>query len=449
MDEKTLHIAMYPWFSMSHINAFLQLSNKLAERGHTISFLLPAKTQAKFEPFNLQKHHITFIGITVPSVDGLPPGAETTADVPFTLHSLVMTAMDRTEPAIEAVVSEIKPHFILYDFTHWLPPLAHKLGIKAIHYCFISSATIGYTLSPERKPLDDENHILTEADMLNPPPSFPPSQIKLFAREARRLVAGAASKFGGIPFRQRQFLALTKCDAIAFKTCREIEGPYYDYVESQFGKPVILAGPVLPEPPRSALEEKWDTFLCGFKAKTLIYCAFGSECTLNKDQFQELLLGFELTGLPFLAALKPPMGCDDVESALPEGFEERVRGRGLVQGGWVQQQLILNHPSIGCFVTHCGSSSLSEAMVTDCQLVLLPNVGDQIINARLMARDLKVGVEIERNEEDGLLTREGVCKTVMAVMDHHDENIKVGKQVKENHAKHRELLLSPGLEDSC
>ncbi|KAK0579979.1 hypothetical protein LWI29_034427 [Acer saccharum] len=95
---------------------------------------------------------------------------------------------------------------------------------------------------------------------------------------------------------------------------------------------------------------------------------------------------------------------------------------------WVQQQLILNHPSVGCFVTHCGSSSLSEAMMTECQLVLLPNVGDQIINARLMGGDLKVEVEVEKGEEDGLFTKEGVCRAVMTVMD---ENSEVGKQVRE------------------
>ena len=58
---------------------------------------------------------------------------------------------------------------------------------------------------------------------------------------------------------------------------------------------------------------------------------------------------------------------------------------------------------MGCFVTHCDSGSLPEAMVTDCQLVLLPHAGDQIINARLLGGDLKVGVEIEKGEEDGRL----------------------------------------------
>ncbi|KAH1091393.1 hypothetical protein J1N35_018650 [Gossypium stocksii] len=144
----------------------------------------------------------------------------------------------------------------------------------------------------------------------------------------------------------------------------------------------------------------------------MIFCAFERECFLKKDQFQELVLGLELTGLPFLVALKPPMGAKTIESTLPEGFQERLKGSGILHGGWVLQQLILRHRSIGYFVTHCGSGSLEEAMVSGCQLVLLPHVGDQKINARLMAGDLKIGVEVEKGDEDGVFTKYDVCKAV-------------------------------------
>lgn len=200
----------------------------------------------------------------------------------------------------------------------------------------------------------------------------------------------------------------------------------------------------MPEPPTTTLEEQWAKWLDGFKPNTVIFCAFGSECMLKKDQFQELVLGFELTGLPFLAALKPPMGADNIESALGEGFKERTQGKGVVHGGWIQQQLILAHPSVGCFVTHCGFGSLSESLVNECQLVLLPQVGDQIINARLMGRDLKVGVEVEKGE-DGAFTKDTVCKAILSVME---VDSKVGKEVRENHAKFRELLTRKGLENS-
>ncbi|MCI68874.1 anthocyanidin 3-O-glucosyltransferase, partial [Trifolium medium] len=38
------------------------------------------------------------------------------------------------------------------------------------------------------------------------------------------------------------------------------------------------------------------------------------------------------TGFPFLAALKPPNGFESIEEALPEGFNERIKGKGIVYG---------------------------------------------------------------------------------------------------------------------
>ncbi|KAK2393638.1 cyanidin 3-O-galactoside 2''-O-xylosyltransferase FGGT1 [Trifolium repens] len=386
---------MYPWFALGHLTSYLHISNKLAERGHKVSFLMPRNTINKLEHFNHHPNLISFIPVTIPHVDGLPLGSETTADLPLALHSLLMTAMDLTEPIIEDSLRKLRPHMVFFDFTYWLPALAWRFGIKALHYCTISPATVGYLISPERK-LHEKS--LTEDDLIDPPSSFPPSAIRLQLHEARR----------------------------------EMEGPYCDYLERQMGKLVFLAGPVLPDPPTSTLEGKWVAWLGGFKPKTVIFCAFGSQCILKSSQFKELLLGFELTGMPFLAALKPPIGAETMKLALPEGFSERTKGRGVVEGDWVQQQLILSHPSV-------------EAMVNDCQLVLIPQAGDQFINARIMSGDLKVGVEVEKSEEDGLFTREAVCNAVRLVMDTESE---LGQMVRTNHAKWREFLLSQGLENS-
>ncbi|CAK9316192.1 unnamed protein product [Citrullus colocynthis] len=161
----------------------------------------------------------------------------------------------------------------------------------------------------------------------------------------------------------RHSTVLNECNAIAFKSCREIEGPFIDYLEAEFRKPLLPAGVVDLQPLTTTLEERWGKWLSEFNSGSVIYCEFGSECTLTRNQFQELLLGLELTNLPFFAALKPPHGIDTVGAALLEGFEQRIQGRGVVYGGCVQQQQILEHPSIGCFITQCGSGSLSEALV--------------------------------------------------------------------------------------
>ncbi|GMP74507.1 hypothetical protein CsSME_00031911 [Camellia sinensis var. sinensis] len=398
MADKTFDVAMFPWFAMGHLTPYLHISNRLAQR------------------------------VTVPHVHGLPHGAETTTDISYPLHPLLMTAMDLTQPSIEASLTALKPHFIFFDLAHWVPAMARRLGIKSIVYSVVSPAVVSYVFSPSRKLYD--KYELTEADLVQPPIGFPPSSIKLSSHEARGIADQALKQFGGISFMAKIFISQSDCDAIGFKVCEEIEGRFCDYIEKQLGKPVILAGPV---------------WLGGFEAKTVIFCSLGSECVLGKEQFQELVLGLELTGMPFFAALKPPLGVEKIEQALPEGFQERTGERGVVHGGWVQQPLILAHPSVGCNVTHCGYGSLLEALVTECELVLMPQYGDQIINSRLMSGDLEVGVEVEMGEEDGLFTREGVCKAIRLVMDVDGE---VGKKVRANHGKWREFLLSKNLDSS-
>ncbi|KAK7243623.1 hypothetical protein RIF29_38429 [Crotalaria pallida] len=445
MDASPLHIVIYPWFAMGHLTPYLHLSNKLAQRGHKISFIIPKRTQTKLQHLNLHPHLITFVPITVPQVDGLPHDAETTADVPFSLFTLIATAMDRTEKDIKLLLKELKPQIVFFDFQYWLPNLTKSLGIKCVQYFIIYPLALAYLGAGPRQSIGKG---LTEDELAKPPPGFPDSSIKLHAHELKFLSDTRKLEFGsGVFFYDRLAIGTNLADAIGFKGCREIDGPYADYIESFYKKPVLLSGPLLPEPPNSTLEKKWVEWLGKFEVGSVIYCAYGSESPLKQSEFQDLLLGLELTGFPFLAALKPPGEFESIEKALPEGFKERVQGRGVAYGGWVQQQLILGHPSVGCFITHCGSASITEALVSECQLVLLPRLGaDHIMNARMMSRKLKVGVEVEKGEEDGLFTKENVCKAVKIVMDDGSE---LGREVKANHTKLRNFLLSNNLEFSC
>ncbi|KAK9698002.1 hypothetical protein RND81_08G076100 [Saponaria officinalis] len=442
-NGKPLHIAMCPWFAFGHITSFLHLANKLAERNHKISFFVPIKSKSQLLTHNHHPHLIKFIPITLPAVDGLPEGAETTADVPASARPLIMAAMDLTQDTIDDHLSSLKPDFIFFDFTEWVPRLARKHQVKSVFYSTVYVVTIAY-LTPQARNLPI--NCLSEEEMVNPPPSFPVPSVKLKPHEARSLSNASEAKFGGgLSLFERLAVAFQECDAICVKSCRELEGPYCDYFQKHYSKPLLLAGPVIPELPAIKLDKSIDSWLNGFDKDSAIYCALGSECILRKDQFQELVLGLELTGIPFLAALKLPTDCETLELALPEGFTERIEGKGIVYVGWVQQQLILQHSSVGCFLTHCGAGSLSEAMVSDCQLVMLPQAVDQSINARMMSRDLRIGVEVEKGDQDGFFTREAVCEAVMTVMNRENE---VARVVQANHDKYRDFLLTEGLEES-
>ncbi|GMN53911.1 hypothetical protein TIFTF001_023043 [Ficus carica] len=110
---------------------------------------------------------------------------------------------------------------------------------------------------------------------------------------------GQETSMPDIKLVDRLFISQTECDANVSKGSREIEGPFTELVERFFGKSIILAGPVIPETPISSfsLEEKWVKYL---------------------DR------------LPFLAALKPPLGAETIEEALPDGFVDRIGSRAVV-----------------------------------------------------------------------------------------------------------------------
>lgn len=77
--------------------------------------------------------------------------------------------------------------------------------------------------------------------------------------------------------------------------------------------------------------------------------------------------------------------------------------------------------------------------MSGCQIVLVPHLGDQILNTRLLAEELKTAVEVER-DENGLFTKEDLCKAIKSVMD---KDSKLGCLIKENHAKWKETLTDP------
>ncbi|XP_015073429.1 UDP-glycosyltransferase 79B6-like [Solanum pennellii] len=432
--ESKLEIVMFPWLAFGHLIPFMNLSNELAKRGHNITFLLPKNAETRLQKLNLYPNLIKFHKLIIPHVDGLPYGAETTADVPGPLESLLATAFDELYDEIKSILQNLKPHFVFFDFAYWIPDLAKEIGgIKTLIYLLISPAALC-------KSTDKATFMTsTAAELVKPPPGYPSTTVVLHESEAK-LLSFVYQEYGkGVTFQERLDKALTRCDVIAAKTCREIEGIFCEYIANLLEKPVIYTGPVIPEPKKE--QHELSNWLEKFEPGSVVFCAFGSQLILEKEQFQQLVLGFELTELPFLLVVKPPQGTNSVEEALPEGFKQRIQEKGLILDCWVPQLEVLRHKSVGCFVTHCGYGSMWESLVLcDCQLVLLPRPIDHIFTARLMGQHLKVGVEVEKDEND-MFTKENLCKAVKCVMDKDNQ---IGCLVKENHRKWKELLSSPG-----
>ncbi|WRX28080.1 hypothetical protein QQP08_020567 [Theobroma cacao] len=61
-----------------------------------------------------------------------------------------------------------------------------------------------------------------------------------------------------------------------------------------------------------------------------------------------------------------------------------------------------------------------EPLLNDCQIVLIPRLGDQILNTRLMVEELEVAVEVEKGE-NGEISKENLSKAIKLVMDKDNE----------------------------
>ncbi|CAN6210861.1 unnamed protein product [Urochloa humidicola] len=179
--------------------------------------------------------------------------------------------------------------------------------------------------------------------------------------------------------------------------------------------------------------------------RSVVYVAFGSEVKLTGAQRRAIALGLEASGMPFLWAYRAPAAADSGagDGGLPEGFVERVSGRGLVCRGWVPQVRILAHESVGCFLTHAGLNSITEGLARGVRLALLPLLFDQGLNARLLV-EKEVAVEVARDEEDGSFAAEDVAAALRRVMV-EDEGEELGAKVREL----AEVLGSDEVNDQC
>ncbi|CAL2278045.1 unnamed protein product [Prunus armeniaca] len=96
---------------------------------------------------------------------------------------------------------------------------------------------------------------------------------------------------------------------------------------------------------------------------SVVYVSFGSVIKFDDAQLLEIALGLEASGQQFIWVVKKEKSDEEnKEDWLPEGFEKRVKGRGLVIRRWAPQVPILEHQAVEGFVTHCGWNSVIEAV---------------------------------------------------------------------------------------
>lgn len=159
--------------------------------------------------------------------------------------------------------------------------------------------------------------------------------------------------------------------------------------------------------------------------KPVIYISFGTQADVSDIQMDEIAFGLDIAGQPFIWAVRSSTW------APPDGWEERVKERGLVVREWVDQRSILSHPAIGGFLSHCGWNSVLESLSSGVPILAWPLGAEQPLNAKFVVDVLGAGLHVSIQSVGGermvTVGRELICEGVKGLM----EGGEMGKKVRE------------------
>ncbi|KAJ4837804.1 hypothetical protein Tsubulata_032661 [Turnera subulata] len=174
--------------------------------------------------------------------------------------------------------------------------------------------------------------------------------------------------------------------------------------------PLYCVGPVLTQS-EGKEEHECLTWLDSQPHRSVVFLCFGSEGVFSAKQLKEMAVGLERSGVRFLWVVRNPNNTKasaptepNLAQLFPEGFLERTKGRGFVVKSWAPQVAVLNHNSVGGFVTHCGWNSVLEALCAGVPLLAWPLYAEQKMNRVFMVEELKIALAVKESDEDGFVS---------------------------------------------
>lgn len=230
----------------------------------------------------------------------------------------------------------------------------------------------------------------------------------------------------------------------------ELEPAYVDHYRNVIGRKAWHVGPVslcnrnAEEKAQRGTESSIDEHEClkwlgSKKPNSVVYVCFGTNSRFPASQLREIALGLEGSGQEFIWVVRKDNNDGeqegDKEDWLPEGYEKRMEGKGLIIRGWAPQVLILEHESVGGFVTHCGWNSALEGISAGLPMVTWPIFAEQFYNEKLITDVLKIGVGVGAQQWIKLvgdyIKKEALEKAVKEVM--------VGEKAEERRGRAKAL----------
>uniref|UniRef100_A0ACD5V942 Uncharacterized protein n=1 Tax=Avena sativa TaxID=4498 RepID=A0ACD5V942_AVESA len=410
MAASELHFLLVPLVAQGHIIPMVDLARLIAARGPRVTILTTpvnaARNRVAVEGAARAGLAVELVELPFPGPQlGLPEGMENADQmVDRTMYYKFFEAIWKMAEPLEEYVRALprRPDCLVADSCNpWTAGVCDAIGIpRLVMHCPSAYFLLAvHNLSKHGvydRVGDDENE---EFEV----PDFPVPAV------------GNKATFRGFfqwPGVEKEHLdvldAEASADGLIMNTFRGIEGAFVDAYAAALGRRTWAVGPTCAASgavgddadARAGRGNRADvdaarvvSWLDARPPASVLYISFGSIAQLPAKQVEELARGLEASGRPFVWAIKEAKADAAVRALLDdEGFEERVKARGLLVRGWAPQVTILSHPAVGGFLTHCGWNATLEAISHGVPALTWPNFADQFCSERLLVDVLGVGV---------------------------------------------------------
>ncbi|KAJ8530040.1 hypothetical protein K7X08_036875 [Anisodus acutangulus] len=419
-----IHVFMVSFPGQGHVNPLLRLGKRLAAKGIFVTFstaesygaqMRKANKNLSDEPTPYGSGIIRFEFIDDAWDYSKPEGT----DLELYMQHLESVGKQLLPQMIEENKKQGRPVSCLINnpFIPWVSDVAETLGIPSAVLWVQSAASFScyyhyiHKLAPFPTELNPELQV-----QLPSMPLLKHDEIPSFLHPASRYTMLKKAILG-------QFNKLSSPFCILMDTFQELELELVDHLSEIC--PIKTVGPLFKHPKLNSPggeDFRGDLFtsdsgimqwLDSKSMSSVVYISFGSIVILKQEQIDELAYGLLNSGVNFLWVLKEPStGTGYKPVKLPDGFLDKVGDRTkIVQ--WCPQEQVLAHPSLACFLTHCGWNSTMEAISIGTPIIAFPQWGDQVLDAKYLVDVFKVGIRLCRGEDENrIIPRDEVEKCV-------------------------------------
>ncbi|CAL0329479.1 unnamed protein product [Lupinus luteus] len=142
-------------------------------------------------------------------------------------------------------------------------------------------------------------------------------------------------------------------------------------------------------------DSKCIQWLDQWEPSSVIYVNYGSIARMSEKHLKEFAWGLADSNLPFLWIKRPDLVMGN-STEMPQEFYDEVKDRAYITT-WCPQEQVLNHPSVGVFLTHSGWNSTLEGICGGVPMIGWPFFAEQQTNCRYLSKTWGVGMDIKED----------------------------------------------------